>query len=587
MQKHLTTPNTDQVKNIELKFTYLNKDIEERFPYFKILTKELRFFPEEGLIWLANDSVALLHLNTLGQIRKQLIDVLGVGKAKGILTRFGYHLGARGALAAKRLRVGNPELNAFLLGPQLHTLHGMVYSDPAKIKVNIKDGKFHADVILHHTFDSQNNLNNYGISAKPVCWIQTGYAAGYSSTFYGRAIVYKEHQCVAMGHPQCRMEGKLLEQWDEHEILEEQESLKTIVVMPPKTELRINRSSVDNKSKAQAPTGSLRNMIGASSSFMAAYYLAKRIAKTSASVLLLGETGVGKGMFTNMIHEMSERKDHAFVAINCSAIPENLVEAELFGVEAGAYTGANKSRIGKFEQADGGTLFLDEVGTLSDSAQIKLLRAIQEKEIEPIGGTSIKKVNVRIIAATNMDLQKAVSRGDFRADLLYRINVFPINIPSLKDRKEDIPLLLDYFLQVSNSSNNKNIPGFTDLATDVLYQYDYPGNIRELENLVERAVVLTEDNKFIDTEHLFVSSEQLSSTLMELDPSGGLRNKTLYSTAESSLDSLLEDDVDFSEFEIGLINAALRKTEGNISKAARMLKVKRGYLNYRLNKSPY
>lgn len=219
--------------------------------------------------------------------------------------------------------------------------------------------------------------------------------------------------------------------------------------------------------------------------------LVVRIARTDSTCIISGESGVGKEVIVNMIHALSERKSFPLVKVNCAAIPETLLESELFGYEKGAFTGAYQRKAGKFELANKGTIFLDEIGDIPVVLQSKLLRVIQEKEIERLGGVQPIKVDVRIIAATNRNLDEEVKKGTFREDLFYRLNVVNILIPPLRERKEDVPLLIDFFLKKYNSKHKKNVKGLTREARDVLVKYDYPGNVRELENIIERAIVLT------------------------------------------------------------------------------------------------
>jgi DNA-binding NtrC family response regulator len=219
--------------------------------------------------------------------------------------------------------------------------------------------------------------------------------------------------------------------------------------------------------------------------------LVTRVAKTDSTCIIEGESGVGKEIVVNLIHQMSSRRNQPLVKVNCAAIPDNLLESELFGYEKGAFTGAYQRKTGKFELATRGTIFLDEIGDVSPILQAKLLRAIQEKEIERLGGTHPIKVDVRIIAATNKDLDEEVKKGTFREDLYYRLNVVRIWVPPLRERKEDIPLLIDFFLKRFSDKHAKPTKGFTREARDALIKYDYPGNVRELENIIERAMVLT------------------------------------------------------------------------------------------------
>src|SRR5213594_2441336 len=232
------------------------------------------------------------------------------------------------------------------------------------------------------------------------------------------------------------------------------------------------------------------NIIGRSPAMQEIFATIERVAPTRATVLLAGESGVGKDMIARAIHQHSPRKDRPFVKINCTAIPENLMESELFGYEKGAFTGANVSKPGKFEQADTGTVFLDEIGDVPGSIQVKLLRVLQEREFERLGSNKTLHTDVRVIAATNQDLRAALEQGTFREDLYYRLNVVPINIPSLRERKQDIPYLANHFVQKLAPDTGCRVQSITDAAMEKLMAYHWPGNVRELENVIERSLVL-------------------------------------------------------------------------------------------------
>jgi DNA-binding NtrC family response regulator len=231
------------------------------------------------------------------------------------------------------------------------------------------------------------------------------------------------------------------------------------------------------------------HMVGKSPKFLATLEQARMVGPTDTSVLILGESGTGKELIAHSIHKVSARRYKPFVVVNCGTLPSNLIESDLFGHEKGAFTGATNKREGKFELADGGTIFLDEIGELPLELQVKFLRVLQEREIEPIGGKP-QKINVRVLAATNKDLEEEVAAGRFRIDLFYRLNVFPLLLPALRERKEDIPLLANYFLKKYGSEEGRAAPVLSAEATDQLMQYDWPGNIRELENAIQRNVVL-------------------------------------------------------------------------------------------------
>ncbi|MBT7955233.1 MAG: sigma 54-interacting transcriptional regulator, partial [Rhodospirillaceae bacterium] len=401
--------------------------------------------------------------------------------------------------------------------------------------------------------------------------------------FMGRSVVFKEVECRAASAPHCRIVGKPVEQWDDIET-----ELRAL-----QPEVFANRRS--DQSKTITPVEHMADtdrfaddLIGASPGFNATCHLIQKVADTNATVLFLGETGVGKEIFARTLHRIGPRGDKPFIAVNCAAIPENLVEAELFGVEKGAYTGAVTSRPGRFERAEGGTLFLDEIGSLNLQVQIKLLRALQEKEIERVGGTTVRKANVRIVAATNESLDEKVRDNQFREDLLFRLNVFPINIPPLRERRDDIPLLMGYFLQRYTSAHSRTVPGFTEQAVDALYEYDYPGNVRELENLIERAVILVDPNQPIDVADLFADARRAPAMMMTLNETGNLQQDS--ESAETTepvdlLDRFLERGVPLGEMEGQLLQEAVTRADGNLAKAARTLGLTRPQLAYRLKKS--
>ena len=275
------------------------------------------------------------------------------------------------------------------------------------------------------------------------------------------------------------------------------EELKQVV----RTALEVHRLKDENKDLERAlhPVGE-REMVGESGRMESVFDLIDRVATTSSTVLLYGESGTGKELVARAIHSRSARSDKRFVSINCGALPETLLESELFGHVKGSFTGAVRDKRGLFVVAEGGTFFLDEVSETSTAIQVKLLRVLQEREVVPVGGTKPTKVDVRVVAATNADLDKAIKEGRFRADLYYRLNVIPITIPPLRERKDDIPLLVDHFLERFTGGAKR----VSDGAMEILTAYDWPGNVRELENIIERAVIL-EDNDDVTAESLNVS----------------------------------------------------------------------------------
>lgn len=305
----------------------------------------------------------------------------------------------------------------------------------------------------------------------------------------------------------------------------------------------------------------LENIIGSSSALEEVMSMVQRCATSNATVIIRGESGTGKELIATALHFASNRKDHPFVKVNCAALPESLLESELFGHVKGAFTGALADRKGKFEEADKGTIFLDEIGEISLTTQSKLLRVLQEKEFERVGSNQTIKVDVRIITATNRNLEEAVELKELREDLFYRLNVVPIYIPPLRKRREDIISLINHFIDNFSKENNKKIKGITQDAKNILVKYDYPGNIRELENLIERAVVISRD-EMISVKDLPVSVTSYHSG--EVETSGGIELMTL------------------EEAEKRLIQLALEKHNGVQTRAAKELGISERALRYKL-----
>ena len=319
-------------------------------------------------------------------------------------------------------------------------------------------------------------------------------------------------------------------------------------------------------------------IIGNSEQIQKVKKLLADVLDTDSTILITGESGTGKELLARAIHYVSRRSHYPLVTINCAAIPETLLESELFGYEKGAFTDAKTSKPGRLKIADGGTVFLDEVAELSPMTQVKLLRVLQEKEIEPLGGTKSIKVDIRIITATNKDLFEQVKKGNFREDLYYRVNVFPVHIPPLRERKEDIRPLLNFFVHQFSHELGKKIKGFSPEALLILEQHPWPGNVRELENLVERVMIICKGEwvETTDLPHAFLPGPP--SQLM------GPRPETLSHLVAHSSSLLTLGLSSLEQLEERMIRDALESTSGNVTEAARLLKTTRNTLRYRMHK---
>jgi transcriptional regulator with PAS, ATPase and Fis domain/predicted hydrocarbon binding protein len=566
------------------------------------LLSRLRFAPETGHIWLDTKRMFLLHTDAYGTLRQELIETVGLANARGIFTRMGYQSGSRDAELAKKIRADMSYFERYSVGPQLHALEGIVTVEPVRVEIDVERGHHYGEFLWRDSIEAEAHMVAYGMGPEAVCWMQIGYACGYASAFMGRAILYREVECKAQGYAVCRIVGKPVEEWNDAEG-DLQYIRAQSFVNKPVVDFGASRNIRDNAPKAEPCTESRRNqsraLVGASAGFNIVCHTIKRVAPTDAPVLILGESGVGKEMFARALHGESPRADKPFIAVNCAAIPEQLIEAELFGVEKGAFTGAICSRPGRFERADGGTLFLDELGCLSLSAQSKLLRAVQEGEIERVGDSRQRMVDVRIIAATNEDLRSAVMQKTFREDLYYRLNVYPIHIPPLRERQDDVSLLMAYFLERMCTRHRRNVPGFTDRAIDMLLNHHWPGNVRELENVIERAVILAQDGEPLDACHMpDLHVHRRNARTMKPCASGHLVKhgdeegakaepavvELKSAPANENLSAAEGDTQTDVDLQTAAIRVAIERHHGNLSAAAHELGITRAQIAYRANK---
>ncbi|NDY93441.1 sigma 54-interacting transcriptional regulator [Ideonella livida] len=579
-------------------------------PHSHALAAHLHFAPEAGHIDLLGQRMLLMHAGALAELRQALVQRLGVAQARPLLTRLGWQQGREDGLRVRRLMAeptAQAVAEALALGPRLREMEGFVSHQPIEaMQLDLERGLFWGHFLWHGSWEAQAHLAQSGVAAEPVCWSMLGYADGYSTAVTGLPIQWREVECVGMGHARCRVEGRTVAAWQAHDA--------ALAAADSATAPPLSRPPADGPgtepTAAETPGP---QHIGQSAAFRAVLHRLQRVAPTEATVLLQGESGVGKERCAQALHAASRRAAGPFVALNCAALPPDLVEAELFGVERGAYTGAERSRPGRFERADGGTLFLDEVASLGADAQAKLLRALQEREVERVGGSAPRRVDVRIVAAANVDLRAEVAAGRFRADLFYRLNVFPLELPPLRQRPEDIALLAAHFLARANQRLGRQVRGFSPRAQGALLAYPWPGNVRELENLVERGVILADDGGLIDLPQLFAGGEQLPSPAWALGPQGGLAPEVQEGDARAApasalaqapavhfppapdapapdapalADQLLAVLPSFEAIEDLLLARALAQAGGNVSAAARLLQVGRGQMAYRLKRRP-
>jgi transcriptional regulator with PAS, ATPase and Fis domain len=509
-----------------------------------------------GIIRFAGERAVILDVVALGILRRELIETVGLTVARGVLTRFGYAHGWRTAQSLRALPWDN-EREWKIAGGRLHRLQGLVVVEPIR-HMGGGEEPF-AEGLWHESYEAEQHLLQFGRAQEPVCWTLTGFASGYLSFCNGKEIICIEERCVGKGDPTCHMVGRSREEWgtaaDEHAAFLKKrcldESVKSMTDALKAIEHKL-RTKKQQLSRAQLveikePSG----MVARSAAMQRVLDLARRVAQVDSTVLVTGESGVGKERIARLIHDESSRATRPFIAINCAALTETLLESELFGHAKGSFTGAATDRAGLFEAAHGGTLFLDEVGEVPPAMQAKLLRTLQEREVRRVGENRARSVDVRVLAATNRDLAVEVERGTFRKDLYYRLRVVELRIPPLRQRREDILPLARLFLARAMESMKRKAAGLSPKAADQLVRYDWPGNVRELENAMERAMALMTPSTQVQPEDL---PEEVRAALPSPHTLPG-RVKTL------------------EEVEREYIAAALNANDGNRTRTAAQLKI--------------
>ncbi|WP_223637109.1 sigma-54-dependent Fis family transcriptional regulator [Corallococcus sp. EGB] len=489
------------------------------------LRELLAFEPKGGVIRFAGQRTLLMDPVALGLLRKELIGMLGMTAARGIFTRLGYAHGWRTAEAMKSAVPWNDEAEWRRAGGRLHTLMGQVRVE--RIERTDKDGpEPFAEAQWSDSYEAEQHLLHLGQADEPVCWSLTGFASGYLSYCNGKPIYCTELKCVGKGDALCHIVGRPEEEWStecteflrfyETQCMEGVLGQVTEALRQAERKLRAKRQSL---ARVSGVTEDPAGMVARSEAMQRVLNLARRSAKVDTTVLVTGESGVGKERIARLIHEESGRAPKAFIAVNCAAVTESLLESELFGHARGAFTGATHDRPGLFEAAHGGTLFLDEVGEVPPAMQAKLLRVLQEREVRRVGENASRKVDVRVVAATNRELAEEVRLGRFRQDLFYRLRVIELRIPPLRERREDILPLARLLLAEAGERLGRRVNGLSPDAADQLLRYPWPGNVRELGNAIERAVVLCEGPR-VERDDL---PEEVRAAPPSLTPTGNPR----------------------------------------------------------------
>ncbi len=518
-----------------------------------------------GFVGLQGRRLLLHDLSSLGQFRRDLIETVGEEMARRILTRKGLFWGQADCAAMQRLFTWDSKEELVRAVTELAKIMGMAYAETKSLVLKEGAGAFSMKIVCADSSEVEQHRNESGKALNSVCWVMAGYLSGYASYCLGKNIYFSEIQCQGTEASNCVFIGKDIDSWGNEfdtdlpffraaDIQEKVQQL-TLRIREQQRTLTLHRKQIS----AVRSSGSLGGVEVRSKAFRNVLDLADRVSAFDTTILITGETGTGKEVLARYIHSCSPRKEHPFLAVNCSALPEALLENELFGHKAGAFTGAHNNEVGLFEAAQKGTIFLDEIGDISPPIQAKLLRVLQSKEIRPVGETRSQHIDVRVISATNRNLEKLAAEGIFREDLLYRLRVLQIIVPPLRSRTEDILPLARFFLDLLRKKYKFKELRIAPDTVDLLLNYPWPGNVRELENALEHAAVLCSDG--------IISSAVLPATV-----TGRITHNMSSSGKTLSLD----------EIEFQHINSVLNLTSGNRSEAAKILKISESTLYRRI-----
>ena len=522
----------------------------------------------EGRLSLKERRLVLHNIHAFAQFRKDLFDMVGQDHARRILTRFGYYWGQADAAAMRRVFEWDSLVELIKAGPRLHTLQGVNRTIIRKLEVDEKTGHFEMDLVWHDSGEAEEHMLELGKATYPVCWMLVGYASGYCSLCLGRNVYFIESHCEAKGDCICVAMGKDEASWGEE--------LKPHLPYFQMDDIwgKVQKLSHELRRKTRE-LAAQRKLLGwgvgapkspfievRSEAFRRVLELAGRVAQFDTSILICGETGTGKEVLARYVHRQSPRAGKPFVGVNCTALPETLLESELFGHKAGSFTGATRDRAGLFEQAEQGTIFLDEIGDISPAMQMKLLRVLQEREILRIGESQTRKIDVRVIAATNRNLPQFIREGKFREDLYYRLRVIEVNIPPLRQRRDDILPLARHFVRVLAVRLKMPQLRLDATCADLLLRYDWPGNVRELENAIEHAAVLCISS--------LILPEHLPSHIVH----AGAAPQAVLADSSRTL----------AEVEQTYIDAVLKAANGNQTQAAKILGISPSTLWRKLKK---
>ncbi len=453
-----------------------------------------------GALRFAGQRALLLDAVAMGVLRQYLFENFGATAARAVLTQFGFAHGFRMAQAMRAQYTWDSDQDWQRAGTRVHALQGLFVIDTSSSPTAAEG------LTVHASYEAEQHVLHLGATTEPVCWTICGLTSGYLSCSTGQEIFVLEDACEGAGARACHLVGRTKEAWgteraDELRFFEPSRLADTLEVSLQRVMTSLKQAESRGRRRTATPSAMPvqrdvpSGLVANSAAMWKVVEVARRVAKVDATVLITGESGSGKERVAKLIHDSSTRAKGPFVAVNCGAVTETLLESELFGHARGSFTGASSDRAGYFESAAGGTLFLDEIGEVSPTMQVKLLRVLQEREVRRVGENRTRTVDVRVVAATNRDLEKAQANGTFREDLYYRLKVVDVVVPPLRARKDDILPLARLFLSGTSERMKRPMEGFTPRAADQLVRYTWPGNVRELQNAIERAVALAASDR--------------------------------------------------------------------------------------------
>ncbi|MCB1395044.1 MAG: XylR N-terminal domain-containing protein [Rhodobacteraceae bacterium] len=517
-------------------------------PTLSDLAGALQFALGDGRIWLNDDRMVMMQTASLGQLRKEMIDAVGIDQTRRIFRRTGWYQGIHLAdVIAKRFQ--QQDLTAALAaGPRIHTMEGFVKVTTKRFEFDGARGHYHGEFYWHDSTEAVEHLTHFGVCDCPVCWMLIGVPSGYTTRLLGHPVIFREMECTGMGAERCVIVGRNAEAWDD-----DVPELQEVGLTPVRPRGKPWKPPVDLPAKPAAETPSV--IQGRSPAIARARRLIERVGGYDEPVLLLGEPGTGKELFARRLHEIGRHPGGPFVTVSCSMFDSEDTQTAIATLDS------------QFERAQGGTLFLNDLLALPRPLQGHLALRVQPREGRRIG--------FRVVSACSGQPREAVQAGAFRADLFYRLSLLPVVLPPLRERRDDLPMLVDHFLTLHARRHGKPLRKIGGAAMDLLLRYDYPGNVRELSNLIERGVIFAEPAGDLEISHLFAGLEEMPEFVEGLHARGVIVRRKPDGSAEGRT---------LQDIEIEAYTKALTEARGNVSAAARALGLSRAQLDYRLRK---